>query len=112
MQPNYIYSHEYRFFKYETLKELYTHGSTKDHKYRKLSTDIIRRYVKVVNILKSVRRIEDLCLIKSLHYEKKHGDLNGVDVVWITPQYRLFFYSSPDGSGMQAFCLNECCHCS
>lgn len=83
MQPNYIYSHEYRFFKYETLKELYTHGSTKDHKYRKLSTDINQEICescqyKVVNILKSVRRIEDLCLIKSLHYEKKHGDLNGV----------------------------------
>ena len=35
-----------------------------------------------------------------LHYEKKKGDLNGVDAVWINDQYRLFFYSSPDESGI------------
>ena len=38
--------------------------------------------------------------IKSLHYEKKKGDLNGVDAVWINDQYRLFFHSSPDENGI------------
>ncbi len=42
----------------------------------------------------------DLFLIKSLHYEKKKGNLNGVDAVWINDQYRLLFYSSPDESGI------------
>ncbi len=84
-------------FEDKSLEELYTRGKTKDHKYNKLSLDVVKRYAKVVNILKSARRIEDLFLIKSLHYEKKEGNLNGVDVVWITQQYRLFFYSSPDG---------------
>lgn len=78
-------------FKDKALEELYTEGSTKDHKYNKLSPEVIRKYAKVVNYLKAARRIEDLFLIKSLHYEKKKGDLNGVDAVWITPQYRLFF---------------------
>lgn len=87
-------------FKDKALEELYTQGRTKSHKYNKLSKDIVSRYVKVVNYLKAARRIEDLFLIKSLHYEKKEGNLNGVDVVWITPQYRLFFYSSPNGSGI------------
>lgn len=57
-------------------------------------------YVKVVNYLKAARRIEDLFLIKSLHYEKMKGDLNGVDAVWINAQYRLMFHSSPDETGI------------
>ena len=87
-------------FKDNALYELYHDGKTADHKYNKLSMDIIKRYIKVVNILKGATRIEDLYRIKSLHYEKKEGDLNGVDTVWITPQYRLFFYSSPDNNGI------------
>ena len=82
------------------LEELYTNGATKDHQYKRLSKDIIKGYVKVVNYLKAASRIEDLYRIKSLHYEKKKGDLNGVDAVWINDQYRLFFYSSPDGNGI------------
>jgi len=87
-------------FKDKALEELYTSGRTKDHKYSKLAPDVIKRYAKVVNFLRSARRLEDLFLIKSLHYEKKEGDLNGVDAVWITSQYRLLFYSSPDENGI------------
>ena len=54
----------------------------------------------MVNYIKAVGRLEDLYRIKSLHYEKKKGDLNGVDAVWINGQYRLFFYSSPDETGI------------
>lgn len=82
------------------LEELYTNGATEDHQYKRLSKDIVKRYVKVVNYLKAVRRLEDLFFIKSLHYEKKKGDLNGVDAVWINGQYRLLFQSSPDDSGI------------
>ena len=60
----------------------------------------MKQYIKVVNYIKAVNRLEDLFKIKSLHYENKKGDLNGVDAVWITPQYRLFFYSSPDETGI------------
>ena len=87
-------------FKSNALEELYIQGSTKDGQYKRLSKDIIKRYVKVVNYLKSVPRLEDLFLIKSLHYEKKKGSLKGVDAVWINDQYRLLFYSSPDESGI------------
>ena len=66
----------------------------------KLPSDLVKRYVKVVNFLRAAWRIEDLFLIKSLHYEKKKGDLNGVDVVWINDQYRLLFRSSPDEAGI------------
>lgn len=78
-------------FETKALEELYTTGSTSDSNYKRLSKDVVKRYIKVVNYLKAAvvnylkaaRRIEDLFLIKSLHYEKKKGDLNGVDAVWI-----------------------------
>ena len=82
------------------LEELYTTGTTNSGQYRKLSKDVVKQYVKVVNYIKAVRRLEDLFCIKSLHYEKKKGDLKGVDAVWINRQYRLFFYSSPNEEGI------------
>lgn len=85
-------------FESTALEELYTTGVTTDREYKRLPKDVVNRYVKVVNYLKAARRIEDLFLIKSLHYERKKGDLKGVDAVWINPQYRLLFYSSPDDS--------------
>lgn len=87
-------------FDNEALEELYTNGETADHQYNRLSKSVVKQYVKVVNYIRSVQRIEDLYRIKSLHYEKKGGDLNGVDVVWINDQYRLFFYSSPNETGI------------
>lgn len=87
-------------FENEALRELYTSGNTKAHEYKRLSKDIIKRYVKVVNYIRSAGRLEDLFLIKSLHYEKKKGNLKGVDAVWINDQYRLLFHSSPDNTGI------------
>ena len=82
------------------LEELYSSGTTLDKRYKRLPEDIIKRYVKTVNYLKSARRIEDLYLIKSSHYEKKKGDLKDVEAVWINAQYRLLFHSSPNESGI------------
>ncbi len=53
------------------LEELYTTGTTKDNQYKKLSKDIVKRFIKVVNYLKAARRLEDLFLIKSLHYDEE-----------------------------------------
>ena len=87
-------------FENAALEELYTSGTTQDRHYKRLPKDIIKRYVKVVNYLKAASRLEDLFLIKSLHYERKKGDLKGVDAVWIDVQYRLLFHSSPDENGI------------
>ena len=87
-------------FETKALEELYTTGVTSDSEYQRLSKDVIKRYIKVVNYLKAARRIEDLFFIKSLHYEKKKGDLKGVDAVWINTQYRLLFHGSPDETGI------------
>ena len=87
-------------FEIAALEELYITGSTQEKVYARLPEDIVKRYVKVVNYLKAARRIEELFQIKSLHYEKKTGNLKGVDAVWINDQYRLLFYSSPDEDGI------------
>lgn len=88
-------------FNDDSLEELYLFGSTKDHKYRRLSKELVKQYVKTVNYIKSVQRIEDLFLIKSLHYEKKKGDLKGTEAVWINDQYRLLFSSSSEKDGTE-----------
>ena len=87
-------------FENTALEDLYTTGKTQAHPYKRLSKEIVKRFVKVVNYLRGARRLEDLFLIKSLHYEKKKGDLKGVDAVWINDQYRLLFYSSHNVSGI------------
>ena len=87
-------------FQNKALEELYVHGVTKSHEYRRLPKDIVKRFIKVVSYIKAVNRIEELFLIKSLHYEKKKGDLKGMDAVWINDQYRLLFRSSPDEKGI------------
>ena len=87
-------------FEDSALEELYVSGTTTNSLYRKLAKDVVKQYVKVVNYMRAARRIEDLYSIKSLHYEKKKGDLNGVDAVWINRQYRLLFNSSPNEEGI------------
>ncbi len=87
-------------FEDKALEDLFTTGSTSDNRYKKLPKDIVKRYVKVVNYLRAAVRIENLYLIKSLHYEKKEGNLKGVDAVWINDKYRLLFKTSPDESGI------------
>ena len=83
-------------FANKALEELYLHGKTNDREYHKLSKNVIKSYIKVVKYIKAAHRIEDLYYIKSLHYEKKKGNLRGVDAVWLNDQYRLLFKSSPD----------------
>lgn len=82
------------------LEELFLTGQTGDSKYKRLPKDVIKRYVKVVNYLRAAARIENLFQIKSMHYEKKKGNLEGIDAVWITSQYRLLFKTSKNDNGI------------
>jgi len=54
-------------FEDTALEDLFLTGTTSEKKYKRLSQDIVKRYVKVVNYLRAVRRVEDLFLINSLH---------------------------------------------
>jgi proteic killer suppression protein len=55
-------------------------------KYQK---DVINRFIKTVNILRGIPRIETLYQLNSLNYEKLSGD--DLSSVRVTSKYRLEF---------------------
>ena len=78
-------------FKKDYLRELYYNGRANDKKHR-FQTHIIRKYIRVVDILDAVSKVEDLYRFQSLHYEKLKGDKLGLESVRINDQYRIEFY--------------------
>jgi proteic killer suppression protein len=77
-------------FQKEYLSDLYQ-GIVKPYKEYKSNPQLVKQYIKTINTLKSVTRIEQLYQIKSLQYEKKEGDLKGVSAVYVNKQYRILF---------------------
>lgn len=77
-------------FKKGYLADLYQ-GNVKIHKEFKSNPQLVKQYIKTINTLKSITHIEQLYQIKSLHYEKKEGDLKGVSAVYVNKQYRILF---------------------
>jgi proteic killer suppression protein len=67
-------------FKKPYLSDLYQ-GVGKPNKEYKSNPQLVKQYVHKINTLKSVTRIEQLYQFKSLHYEKKEGNLNGVSAI-------------------------------
>ncbi|MEF9923189.1 MAG: type II toxin-antitoxin system RelE/ParE family toxin [Muribaculaceae bacterium] len=82
------------YIKDESLLELLRDGYTTNKKYRKLPKDVIRGYVKAVQHIKAVNRIEDLYRINSLNYEQLKGNLKGIESVRCNKRWRLLFKSS------------------
>ena len=77
-------------FTKEYLSDLYE-GKVRKYKKYKSNPQLIKQYVKTINKLKGITRIEQLYQIKSLNYEKKSGNLNGISAVWVNKQYRILF---------------------
>lgn len=84
-------------FDKEYLSELYYEGQASDKKHR-FQPQIVRKYVRVVNIMESVDHIEDLFRYNSLNYEALTGDKKGIESVAINDQYRLEFTSRCSGN--------------
>lgn len=76
-------------FKQEYLSSLY-YNQTPDKKHR-FQPDVVKKYIKVVNILKNARAVEDLFPFNSLNYEKLYGDMAGIESVRVNDRYRLEF---------------------
>ena len=71
------------------MSGLYNDGTgDKKHRYQ---PDVVKKYRKVVNILKQAKTVEDLFPFNSLNYEKLSGDKAGIDSVRINDKYRLEF---------------------
>ena len=83
-------------FEKDYLRELFYDGvaSDKQHRYQQ---QIIRKYVRVVNILDSVDKPTDLFRFRSLRYEKLVGDKAGYESVRVNDQYRIEFKTTEDG---------------
>ena len=77
-------------FDKEYLRELYEVGYATEKKYR-FQPDIVKRYQARVSTLERTKRIEDLFTLKSLRYEKLHGDKEGLESVRVNDQYRIEF---------------------
>ncbi|MBR3284472.1 MAG: type II toxin-antitoxin system RelE/ParE family toxin [Alloprevotella sp.] len=83
-------------FEKDYLRELFYYGTASD-KHHRYQPEIIKRYIRVVNILDSVDKTTDLLRFRSLHYEKLIGDKAGLESVRVNNQYRLEFKSTAKG---------------
>ncbi len=79
-------------FDKDYLRELYETGkSDKKHRFQ---PDVVRRYKKGVDYLKSANKVEDLFLLPSLHYKVLKGDKAGISSIRVNDQYRIEFVVS------------------
>ncbi len=79
-------------FEQDYLRELFYDGRAKDKKHR-FQPQIVRKYIKVLNLMESLDSMQDLYRFASLHYEKLVGDKAGRESVRVNDQYRIEFRS-------------------
>lgn len=84
-------------FEKDYLRRLYYEGIPGD-KHHRFQPEIVKRYVRVVNVLDSVNKPADLYRYQSLHYEKLSGEKAGSESVRVNDQYRLEIKTSTDGT--------------
>lgn len=77
-------------FDKEYLKELYESGKTKEKKYR-FQPEIVKRYKRCIDYLKSASSKESLFPINSLRFEALSGDKAGLCSVRVNDKYRIEF---------------------
>lgn len=79
-------------FKKEYLRELYYKGKTTEKKYR-FQPNIVKKYIRVIDLMESLESTEDLYRFKSLNYERLADDKKGMESVRVNEQYRIEFFS-------------------
>lgn len=92
-------------FEEKYLEELFTEGKTKNKKIR-FQKSLIKKYIKTVNILRDVKRFEDLFLFNGLNYKGLSGDKNEFESVRVDGQYRLEFKTAIVGEDPD--CITIC----
>ena len=90
-------------FEEEYLKDLDTKGQAdKKHRYQ---PQIIRKYIRVVDLMTAVPNVLSLLQYNSLNYEKLKGDKNGLSSVRVNDQYRIEFEERiKDGETVATIC--------
>lgn len=84
-------------FDKEYLQELYTKGKSPDKKHR-FQPDVVRRYIKVIDIMVEAENVSVLALIGGLHYEYLTGHKAGISSVRVNKKYRVEFTEQVEGN--------------
>lgn len=91
-------------FDKEYLRQLYTHGKSTDKKHR-YQPQVIKKYVKVVDMMYASPNTVSLAKYNSMHYEKLVGDKSGLSSVRVNDQYRIEFEERiKDGETIATIC--------
>lgn len=77
-------------FKTQLLADLYEGKKVQNKEFRS-NPALIKQYVKTVQRLMAVNKIEQLYQYAGLNYEKLKGNLKGLSSVRVNNQYRLIF---------------------
>ena len=72
------------------LKELYELGKTDDKKHR-FQPEIVRKYIRVIDLMISQPDTMALLKYNALRYEQLKGDKAGLSSVRVNDQYRIEF---------------------
>lgn len=85
------------------LRDLYTEAkSDKKHRFQ---PQIIRKYIRIVDLMKSEKNVLGLMKYNSLRYEKLVGDKLGLSSVKVNDQYRIEFEEFvKDGETIASIC--------
>ncbi|MGM9633975.1 MAG: type II toxin-antitoxin system RelE/ParE family toxin [Alloprevotella sp.] len=85
------------------LRDLYTEAkSDKKHRFQ---PQIIRKYIRIVDLMKSEKNVLGLMKYHSLRYEKLVGDKLGLSSVRVNDQYRIEFEEFvKDGETIASIC--------
>lgn len=85
------------------LRDLYTEAkSDKKHRFQ---PQIIRKYIRIVDLIKSEKNVLGLMKYNSLRYEKLVGDKLGLSSVRVNDQYRIEFEEFvKDGETIASIC--------
>jgi len=77
-------------FEKDYLREIYQTGKTADKKHR-FQPSIIRKYIRIIDIMINQPNVLALKKFNALNYEKMKGDMNGLSSVRVNDQYRIEF---------------------
>jgi proteic killer suppression protein len=72
------------------LADLYE-GKKVTNKFYRSNPQLVKQFIKVINWLRAINKIEELYQINSLNYEKLQGDWQGYSSVRLNLKYRLIF---------------------
>jgi len=84
-------------FEEEYLKELYESGKASDKRHR-FQPEIIKKYIRCIDVLISANSPEDLYPFHSLNYKILEGDKANISSIRVNDKYRIEFTVTEAGT--------------